>query len=146
MISVPASLEGADAAYPDGIVISRILVLTNVRRSHRKGLGAVLAASELRELRGIEEGLTAHDRMCGWRLTLLQDLLRWAAPGRQGLLCALAGVALAALDFVAAAGRVLLAVAWSALVLDPLALMAFGDTGWPGWDSGQAPGQGAAPA
>lgn len=106
----------------------------------------MLAARELRELRGIEEGLTAHDRMCGWRLTLLQDLLRWAAPGRQGLRCALAEVALAVLDFVAAAGRVLLAVAWSALVLDPLALMAFGDTGWPGWDSGRAAGQGPAPA
>ena len=103
----------------------------------------MLTASEQQELRQIEEGLRDTDRGFAWRLTLLQDVLRWAAPGRRAYLPVLAVLAAALLRLAAAAGRLLMACVQGAALMEPAALMVLGDAGWPGWASGQAPGQGA---
>ena len=57
----------------------------------------MFSTDEQQELRKIEDGLRAQDRGFGRRLTLQQGVLRWAAPGRQGFLLALAVVAAGAL-------------------------------------------------
>jgi hypothetical protein len=41
----------------------------------------MLTTGEQRELRQIEEELRDTDRGFVWRLTLVQGVLRWAAPG-----------------------------------------------------------------
>ncbi len=105
----------------------------------------MLTTSEQQELRQIEENLQDADRGFAWRLTLLQGVLRWAAPGRQAWLPVLAVLAAALLRLVAAAGRLLMALALEAALLEPSALMALGDAAWPGWKSGQEPGPGAGP-
>ena len=69
----------------------------------------MLTTSEQQELRQIEEDLRDTDRGFAWRLTLLQDVLRWAAPGRQAYLPVLAVLAAALLRLAAAAGRLLMA-------------------------------------
>ena len=75
----------------------------------------MLTTAEQQELRQIEEGLRAHERGYARRLTLVQGLLRWTAPGRQRYLLALATVAgglqgflIAVLLWFVAAGRWLL--------------------------------------
>lgn len=61
-------------------------------------------------------------------------MLRWAAPGRQGYLLALATVAAALLRFETATGRMLPeAACWSALVAEPSGFKFLGDKAWPGW-------------
>ena len=57
----------------------------------------MFSTDEQQELRKIEDGLRAQDRGFGRRFTLQQGVLRWAAPGRQGFLLALAVVAAVAL-------------------------------------------------
>jgi hypothetical protein len=95
----------------------------------------VLTAGEQRELSEIEEGL--RDRAFASRLTALQGVLRWAAPGRQRYLLVLAAVAAALLRFVAATGRLLIAAGWGALALEPSALTVLGDVAWPGLSGGE---------
>ena len=73
-------------------------------------------------------------------------VLRWVAPGRQAYLLVLAALAAALLRLAAAAERLLMACAEGAILMDPMALMALGNTAWPGWESGRAPGQSAGPA
>jgi Protein of unknown function (DUF3040) len=98
----------------------------------------MLTTREQQKLHQIEEDLRDTDHGFAWRLTLLQGVLRWAAPGRQAYLLALAALAAALLRLVAATGRLLMACA-----------EILGDTawpGWPGWESGQAPGPSTRPA
>jgi Protein of unknown function (DUF3040) len=106
----------------------------------------MLSTAEQQELHQIQQELRNTDRGFAWRLTLLQGVLRWAAPGRQVYLLVLAALAAALLRLVAAVGRLLKACAEGAVLMDPMALMALGDTAWPGWESGQAPGHSASPA
>jgi Protein of unknown function (DUF3040) len=106
----------------------------------------MLTTGEQQELRQIEEELRDADRGFAWRLTVLQGMLRWAAPGRRVYLLALAVLAAALLRLAAAAGRLLMALAEGAVLMEPTALIALGDTPWPGWESGQAPGTNADPA
>ena len=75
-------------------------------------------------------------RRFAWRLTLLQGMLRWAGPGRQVYLLALVVLTSALLRLVAAAGRLLMASAEGAVLMEPAALMVLGDTAWPGRESG----------
>ena len=92
------------------------------------------------ELRQIEDGLRDQDGDFTGRLALLQGVLRWAAPGRQGYLLAVAAVATALLRVVAATRRLLIEAGYySMLALEPLAL-AFCDMACAGWDSGLEPG------
>ena len=51
-------------------------------------------------------------------------MLRWARPGRQAYLLVLAVLVAALLRLVAAAGRLLIAVAEGAMLMEPAALMA----------------------
>ncbi len=106
----------------------------------------MLTVSELQELCQIGEDLRDADRGFAWRLALLQGVLRWAALGRRAYLPVLAVLAAALLWLVAAAGRLLMACVQGAALLEPTALMALGDTTWPGWQAGQEPGHGAGPA
>ena len=107
----------------------------------------MLTTAEQQELRQIEEELKGTDRGFAWRLTLLQGMLRCAGPGRQAYLLAPAALAAALLRLAAAAGRLLLmAFAQGAMLMEPMALMALGDTAWLGWEPGQAPGHSASPA
>ena len=106
----------------------------------------MLTTGEQEELRQIEQELRKADRGFARRLVLLQGVLRWAAPGRPAYLLALAALAAALLWIVAAAGRLLMACAEGAILMDPMAAMALGDTAWPGWESGQEPGRNASPA
>jgi hypothetical protein len=106
----------------------------------------MLTTGEQQELHQIEEDLRDTDRGFAWRLRLLQGVLRWAAPGRQAYLLVLAVLAAALLRLVAAAGRLLMACAEGAILMDPMAALALGDTAWPGWESGQEPGRNASPA
>ena len=106
----------------------------------------MLTTSEQQELRQIQQELRKADRGFAWRLTVLQGVLRWAAPGRQVYLLVLSALAAGLLRLVAAAGRLLMACAEGAILTDPMALMALGDTAWPGWESGQAPGHSDSPA
>lgn len=106
----------------------------------------MLTTSEQQELRQIEEGLQDTDRGFAWRLTLLQGVLHWAAPGRQAWLPVLAVLAAALLRLAVSARRLLMALGRGAALLEPsAAVMALGDTAWPGWKSGQGPGPGAGP-
>ena len=98
-------------------------------------MSTMLTTSEQQELRQIEQELRNTDRGFAWQLTLLQGELRWAAPGRQAYLLVLAALTAALLRLVAATGRLLMACA-----------EILGDTAWPGWESGQAPGHSASPA
>jgi hypothetical protein len=105
----------------------------------------MLTTAEQQELRQIEEGLRAHERGYARRLTLVQGLLRWAAPGRQRYLLALATVAgglqgflIAVLLWFVAAGRWLLdEIARGGVALEPSAFMALGEMPWTLWDSTQ---------
>jgi len=106
----------------------------------------MLTVGEQQELRQVEQELRDADRGFGWRLTMLQGMLRWARPGRQAYLLVLAMLVAALLRLVAAAGRLLIAVAEGAMLMEPAALMALGDTAWPGWGSGRAPGHGTSTA
>ena len=112
----------------------------------RKKLSIMLTTREQQELCQIEHELRDTDRGFAWRLAVLQGVLRWAGPGRQAYLLALAVLAAALLRVAAAAGRLLMACAKGAMLLEPTALMALGDTAWPGWDSGPGPGHNASPA
>jgi hypothetical protein len=105
----------------------------------------MLTTAEQQELRQIEQGLRAHERGYARRLTLVQGLLRWAAPGRQRYLLALATVAgglqgflIAVLLWFVAAGRWLLdEIARGGVALEPSAFMALGEMPWTLWDSTQ---------
>lgn len=105
----------------------------------------MLTTAEQQELRQIEEGLRAHEYGYARRLTLVQGLLRWAAPGRQGYLLVLATVAGALQGFLIAvllwfvtAGRWLLdEIARGAVALEPSALWALGEMPWTLRDSAQ---------
>jgi hypothetical protein len=85
----------------------------------------MLTTGEQQELRQIEDALREQDRRFGRRLTLLQGLLRWAAPGRQVYLLAAAAVAAVLLRALTTTGRLLIEAGycWSALGLDSTALM-----------------------
>lgn len=67
-------------------------------------MSIMLTTGEQRELRLIEEELHDTDRGFGWRLTMLQGLLRWTGPGRQSYLLVLAVLVAALLWLVVAAG------------------------------------------
>lgn len=104
----------------------------------------MLTTGEQQELCQIERELRDTDRGFAWRLTLLPGVLRWAGPGRDVYLLALAALAAALLRLAAAAWRLLMAFAQGAMLLDPASLMmVLGDTAWLGWEPGQAPGHGA---
>ncbi len=105
----------------------------------------MLTVSEQQELHQIEEDLRDTDRGFACRLALLQGMLRWAAPGRQAYLPVLAVLAAVLLRLVAAAGRLLMAYAEGAMLMEPTALISLGDTAWPGWEPGPEPGYGASP-
>lgn len=97
----------------------------------------MLTTGEQQELHQIEEELRGTDRGFAWRLAMLQGVLRCAGPGRQAYLLTLAVLAAALLRLAAAAGRLLLmAYAQGAMLMEPMALMALGDTAWPGWEPG----------
>ncbi len=89
----------------------------------------MLTTGEERELRQIEAGLREQDGGFARRLRLLQGVLRWAAPGRQGYLLAVAVVLAAVLlRAVTAPGRLLIEAGyWSAPALAPSVPMAFRD-------------------
>ena len=79
----------------------------------------MLTLGEQQELRQIEQELRDADRGFGWRLTMLQGMLRWARPGRQAYLLVLAMLVAALLRLIAAAGRLLIAVAEGAMLMEP---------------------------
>ena len=106
----------------------------------------MLTSGEQRELHQVEEDLRDADRGFACRLAVLQGVLRWAGPGRQAYLLVLAVLAAALLRLAAAAGRMLMACAEGAVLMEPMALMALGGTAWLGWESGPAPGTSAGPA
>lgn len=106
----------------------------------------MLTTGEQQELHQIEEDLRGADRGFAWRLTLLQGVLRWAAPGRRAYLPVLAVLAAALLRLAAAAGRLLAPLAEGAMLLEPTALMALGDGAWLGWGYGREPDHDASPA
>lgn len=83
----------------------------------------MLTIGEQRVLCQIEKGLRADDREFAWRLASFHGVLRWAAPGRQGWLLAVAVMAAALLTFVAATGRLTVEAVqnWGALALEPSA-------------------------
>lgn len=104
----------------------------------------MLTVGEQQELCQIERDLSDADRGFAWRLTLLPGVLRWAGPGREVYLLALAALAAALLRLAAAARRLMMAFAQGAMLLDPTGLIVvLGDTAWLGWETGQAPGRGA---
>lgn len=98
----------------------------------------MLTPSEQRELCQIEKDLRNADCGFAWRLAMVQGMLRWAVPGRRGYLLVLAVLAAALLRLIAVAGRLLRTLAEGAGATEPTAREALGDTGWPGWESGQA--------
>ncbi len=106
----------------------------------------MLTAGEQQELRQIEQELRDADRGFAWRLTLLQGMLRWAGPGRRAYPLVLAVLASTLLRLVAAAGRLLMTFAEGAVLMEPMALAALGDAGWPGWEPGHASRHSANPA
>ena len=106
----------------------------------------VFTTGEQQELHQIEQELRESDRGFARRLTVLQGMLRWAAPGRRAYLPVLAMLAAALLRLAAATGRLLMAFAEGAALTEPAALMALGDAARPGWESGQEPDRGASPA
>jgi len=106
----------------------------------------MLTIGEQQELCQIEQDLRHTDRGFAWRLTLLQGLLRRAGPGRQAYLLVLAALTSTLLRLVAAAGRLLMTFAEGAVLMEPAALTALGDAGWPGWEPGRASRHSASPA
>jgi hypothetical protein len=116
------------------------------RVRNRKKLTTMLTTGEQQELRHIEQELRDADRGFTRRLTVLQGMLRWAAPDRQVYLLVLAVLAAALLRLAAAAGRMLMACAEGAVLMEPMALMALGGTAWLGRESGPAPGTSVGPA
>ncbi len=112
----------------------------------RKKLSSMHAIGEQQVLRQIEQDLRDADRGFAWRLTLLQGLLRRAGPGRRAYLLVLAALKSTLLRLVAAAGRLLMTFAAGAVLMDPAALAALADAGWPGWEPGQASRHSAVPA
>jgi hypothetical protein len=105
---------------------------------------AMLTTGEQQELCQIEQGLRDADHVFAWRLTLLQGVLRRAAPGRRVYLLVLAALAAALARLAAAARWLMMALAEGSVLMDPAALRALGDpAAWPGWESGQAPRHGA---
>lgn len=100
----------------------------------------MLTTGEQQELCQIEEDLRDADPGLARRLTVLQDMLRWATPGRRAALQALAVLAAALLWLAAAAGRGLLAFAEGGAFMGPAALMPPGGTTNPGGEPGQEPG------
>ena len=111
----------------------------------RKKLNSMLTAGEQQELCQIEKDLSDTDRGFAWRLALFQGLLRRAGPGGRAYLPALAVLTSTLLLLVAAAGWLLMTFAEGAALMGPVALTALGDTGWPGWEPGQAPPHSASP-
>ncbi|HEU5389812.1 MAG TPA: DUF3040 domain-containing protein [Streptosporangiaceae bacterium] len=108
---------------------------------------SMLTTGEQQELCQVEQDLRDADPGFARRLALLQGMLRWAGPGRRVYLLVLAVLAAALVRrLAAAAGRLLMAFAEGAMFMEPAALMAFGDTAWPGREPGQAPGHSASPA
>lgn len=107
---------------------------------------AMLTTGEQLELRQIEQGLQDTDHGFARRLTLLQSMLRWAGRGRQAYLLVLVAIAAVLLRLTAAAGRLLMAFAEAAMLMEPTALVALGDTAWLGREPGQVPGHSADPA
>jgi hypothetical protein len=100
----------------------------------------MLTRGEQRELRLIGEELQNTDRGFARRLTLVQGVLRWAAPGRQGCLLILAALAAALAWLAAASERLLRQLARGAVLMEPTILVFLGGTAWPGWESEQPPG------
>lgn len=105
----------------------------------------MLTTGEQQELCQIEKDLRATDCGFAWRLALLQGLLRRAVPGRRAYLLVLGVLAAALLRLVAAAGRLLMVFAEGAVLMEPAALAALGDAGWPGWEPGQSSRHSASP-
>jgi hypothetical protein len=99
----------------------------------------MLTTGEQRELRLIEEELQNTDRRFTRRLTMVQGLLRWAAPGRQARLLILAALAAALVRFAAAAERLLRELARGAVLMEPAILVIPGGTAWPDWEPEQPP-------
>jgi hypothetical protein len=93
----------------------------------------MLTTGEQRELRLIEEELQNSDRRFVWQLTLVQGMLRWAAPGRQGCLLILAALAAALVRFAAVAERLLKELARGAVLMEPTIMVIPGGTAWPDW-------------
>ena len=106
----------------------------------------MLTTSEQQELLQIKQVLRKVDRGFAWRLTVLQGVLRLAAPVRQVYLLVVAATAAGLRRLVTVAGRLLRAYAKGAVLMDPIALMALADAAWPGWGFGQAPGPSAGKA
>ncbi len=106
----------------------------------------MLTTGEQQELCQIEKELRDADRGFAWRLTLLQGMLRRAGPGRRAYLLVLAALSSALLRLVAASGRLLMTFAEGAVLMEPMALAALGDAGWPGWEPEQASRHSANPA
>jgi hypothetical protein len=100
----------------------------------------MLTTGEQRELRLIEEELQNSDRRFVWQLTLVQGMLRWAAPGRQGCLLILAALAAALVRFAAVAERLLKELARGAVLMEPTIMVIPGGTAWPDWKPEQPPG------
>jgi Protein of unknown function (DUF3040) len=105
----------------------------------------MLTTGEQQELCQIEEDLRHADRGFAWRLTLLQGVLRCATAGRRAYLPALAVLTAVLLRLAAAAGRLLMALAEGAVLMEPAVLVALGGPAWTGWESGPKPGHGARP-
>jgi hypothetical protein len=105
----------------------------------------MLTTGEQQKLCQIEKDLRDTDRGFAWRLALFQGLLRRAGPGRRAYLLVL-GVPAALFRLVAETGRLLMTFAEGAVLMEPAALTALGDAGWPGWKPGQAPPHSAGPA
>ena len=99
----------------------------------------MLTTGEQRELRLIEEELQNTDRRFTRRLTMVQGLLRWAAPGRQARLLILAALAAALVRFAAAAERLLRELARGAVLMEPTIMVIPGGTAWPDWEPEQPP-------
>jgi hypothetical protein len=74
----------------------------------------MLTTGEQQQLCRIGQELRDADRGFAWRLGVRQGMLRWARPGRQAYLLALAVLAAALLCLVAAARRLLVAFAGGA--------------------------------
>jgi hypothetical protein len=92
-------------------------------------------------LHQIEKGLRADGRQFARRLAARQTGVRWAAPGRQDFLLALAAAAVlvaALAACVAVVVRSLASAVRASLSPGPSALMIIGAKGRPGWDPGQA--------
>ena len=94
----------------------------------------MLTTGEQRELRYIEEELRDTDRGFVWRLTLVQSVLRRAAPGRQGCLLILAALAAVLVRLAVTARRLLKELAQAAVLMEPTTLMILGGTGGPDWE------------